>query len=107
MALTNNATKETMALSFTASWVAAMTSSSAEVTGGSYARQQTTWTGGASDGVVTGSQVTLQIPAGTTVTHIGYFAASTGGTVVEYVPITPETFAAAGELKVNPSVTVV
>jgi hypothetical protein len=48
-----------------------------EVTGGSYARQTTTW-GAASGGARVGSQVTIPIPAATNVTYWGLW--SSGGT---------------------------
>ena len=111
MALTNNAIKEAMALEGTSemgSWIAVYTSGgSTEASGGSpaYARKQTTWTAGGSDGVVTGSQVEIDLPAGT-YTHVGVFAASSGGTVTEKVAITSTTLGAQGKLLVSPVLTV-
>lgn len=49
-----------------------------EISGGSYARQPTTW-GTISAGAVTGSQVTINVPAGTTVVYWGIWDAATGG----------------------------
>lgn len=59
------------------------TTGASEATGGSpaYARKQTTWSGGASDGTVAGSQVTFDVPAGT-YTHFGVWTAATGGTYI-------------------------
>lgn len=54
------------------------TSGASEVTGGSYARQQTTW-GAAGNGIRIGTQVTIPIPAGTVVTHVGVWSAASGG----------------------------
>lgn len=46
-----------------------------EVTGGSYARGTTTW-GGISGGSVTGSQVTINVPASTTISYWGLWDGS-------------------------------
>lgn len=50
-----------------------------EVTGGTYARVATTW-GTVGGSAVTGSAVTLNIPAGVTITHWGLWTAGTAGT---------------------------
>ena len=61
---------------------------STEATGGGYARKQTTWSAGTGgDGIYTGSQVEIDVPAGT-YTHIGIYAASTGGSAIEVIDIT-------------------
>lgn len=74
-----------------------------EVTGGSYARQQTTW-GSASDGDRTGSQVTVPIPAGTTVTHWGIWSAVSGGSFIGgFALSSPEAFGSAGNLLHTPT----
>lgn len=74
-----------------------------EVTGGSYARQTTTW-GSASAGSRVGSQVAIPIPAGTTVTHWGLW--SSGGTFHGgYALGASETFGAAGTLSHTPTLT--
>jgi hypothetical protein len=52
-----------------------------EVVGGSYARIQTTF-GASANGQKTGSQVTLSIPTGTTITHWGMWTASGGGSFI-------------------------
>lgn len=74
-----------------------------EATGGSpaYARQQTTWTAGASDGEVQGSQVTIDVPAGT-YTHVGFWSAELGGTFVGGTSITSTTLPSQGQIKVTP-----
>lgn len=78
-------------------------SGGSEVAGGSYARQQTTW-GTASDGDRIGSQVAIPIPAGTTVTHWGIYAAASGGTpLAAFALAAPETFGAAGVLNHTPT----
>jgi len=75
-----------------------------EVSGGSpaYARKAITFNAAATgekedDGTI----LTFDVPAGTTVTHIGYYDALTVGTLKGYDAITSEVFASQGELKVN------
>jgi len=116
MAFTN-ATKETGALSVTGSgsWISLhtgdpSTTGANEATGGSpaYARKQTTWTGGTSDGVVAGSAVSFDVPAGT-YTHIGVWSASTAGTFVGGFALSTSTGALPGQatVAVTPSISVV
>lgn len=66
-----------------------------------YARQPTTWTGGASDGIVNGSQVSIDVPPGT-YTHFGVWSAASGGTFIGYAPITTTTVTVQSLLKVTP-----
>src|SRR6478735_6212615 len=68
-----------------------------EQSGGAAARKQTTWAGGADDGVVPGSEVTIDVPAGA-YTHFGVWSA--GGTFRHgnALPGTV-TLAAAGPIK--------
>lgn len=113
MAFTN-ATKEAAALAVTAlgSYISLHTADpgttgTSEATGGSpaYARKQTTWTGGASDGSVPGSQVTFDAPAGT-YTYIGIWTAATGGTFVAGFALSSSvTLAGQGQVLVTPTVT--
>ena len=108
MALSVGATKESAAgyLAGLGAWVAAMTNASTEATGGGYARKQTTWSAGTGgDGIYTGSQVEIDVPAGT-YTHIGIYAASTGGSAIEVIDIVDQVFASAGKLLVTPSISV-
>ncbi len=114
MAIATNAMKEILSMAYgsTASWVSAHTADPGttganEATGGSpaYARKQTTWTPGASDGVNSGSQVTIDVPAGT-YTHLGISSASTAGTFYDsYALPTAQTFATQGQLLVTPTFT--
>lgn len=70
-----------------------------EVSGGTYARATGLTFGAASAGRRTCStQPTLNVPAGTTVTHIGFWG---GGVFRGYYDATDETFAAAGTYKVT------
>lgn len=77
-----------------------------EVSGGSYARKQTTWTGGAVDGSIAGSAVTIPVPAGT-FTYAGIWSAATGGRFVDKIAISSTQLGAPGEIVVTPAVTVV
>lgn len=89
------------------------TTGASEASGGSpaYARKQTTWTDGADDGVINGSEVTFDAPAGT-YTHYGVRSASTAGTFIGGGALqsggvdTPVVLGAQGSIKVTPTVTV-
>ena len=81
------------------------TTGASEVTGGTYARVATTW-GTASNGVRTGSQVTVNVPAGAAVTHWGVWSAATAGTFLFGGALgSTETFGAAGTLAHTPTLT--
>lgn len=114
MAIQIQATREALCTAYAArgSWISVHTSAGVpgtngqyEATGGSpaYARKQTTW-GSPSNSTVVGSQVTIDVPAGT-YTHVGIWTASTGGTFVDYVPITSTTLGAQGQILVTPTFT--
>lgn len=115
MAFTN-ATKEASALAVTGlgAYVSLHTADpgttgASEASGGSpaYARKQTTWTGGASDGSVTGSAVVFDVPAGT-YTHVGVWTAATSGTFVGGFALSSSTGALPGQatVTVTPTITV-
>lgn len=115
MAFTN-ATKESAATSVTSTgnWISLHTgdpgtTGANEATGGSpaYARKQTTWTPGSSDGVVNGSAVSIDVPAGT-YTHVGVWSAATAGTFVGGFAMSASTGALPGQasVSVTPSITV-
>ncbi|MCP2291726.1 phage tail fiber protein [Nocardia amikacinitolerans] len=76
-----------------------------EATGGSpaYARKLTTWTAPA-NGQISGSQVTIDLPAGT-YTHAGLWSAANGGTFIDKVVISPTTLGAQGTLLITPTFT--
>ena len=89
-------------------WVSLHTSDpgstgTAEASGGSpaYARKQSTWTSG-TGGVLTATQVTIDVAAGT-YTHAGFWTAVTGGTFVDKVAITSTTLGSQGQILVTPS----
>lgn len=111
-AFTPNATKEAASVEITGlgDWISFHTASPGttganEAAGGSpaYARKQTTWTAGASDGVVAGSQVTLDLAAGT-YTHFGVWSASSGGTYTDGGALSENVvLGAQGQAKFTPT----
>ena len=107
------ATKEVAATSITAlgSWVSLHTADpgdtgASEATGGTptYARQQTTWTAGGADGVVAGSTVVFDVPAGTYI-FAGLWSAVSGGTFIGSTAITSTTLGGQGQITVTPTFT--
>lgn len=58
-----------------------------EVAGGSYARQAITWTAAASGVTDNNAQLSIPIPAGTTVPALGFFDASSAGNILGYWPV--------------------
>lgn len=113
MAIAVNATKEALATAYTGlgTWISLHTADPGttganEASGGSpaYARKQTTWTGGASDGIATGSQVTFDVPAGT-YTHVGIWSTETGGTFRDKCAISSTTLSGQGQVLVTPTYT--
>lgn len=81
------------------------TTGASEATGGSpaYARKATTWTS-STGGVLNGSQVTIDVPAGT-YTFIGLWSAATGGNYIDKAAITSTALGAQGQILVTPSFT--
>ncbi|WP_043648081.1 phage tail fiber protein [Nocardia thailandica] len=77
----------------------------AEASGGTpaYARKQSTWTSG-SGGALTGSQVVIDVPAGT-YTYAGLWDAVSGGNFIDKVAITSTTLGSQGQILVTPSYT--
>lgn len=113
MAIAVNATKESLATQYTSlgAYISLHTSDPGstganEATGGTpaYARKQTTWTAGGSDGISTGSEVTIDVPAGT-YTHAGLWSAVTAGTFIDKVAISSTTLGGQGTIKVTPTYT--
>jgi hypothetical protein len=60
---------------------------SSEVTGGSYARVPVTWAAPSGGTRGNSGTLTIEIPAATTVTHLGYWSALTGGTHYGHSPV--------------------
>lgn len=73
------------------------TNGGSEVTGGSYSRESSSW-GSPSNGTVTNSgAIVFDVPAGATITHLGYWSASTSGTFYGSRALdTSQTYATAG-----------
>lgn len=82
------------------------TTGTSEVSGGSYARVQTTWAA-ASGGSRAGSQAVINVPASTTITHWGIWSASTAGNF-HFGGTLPasETYGSAGTYGLTPTITV-
>jgi hypothetical protein len=74
------------------------TGSPNEVTGGSpaYARKANAWNAAAAGAMDNSSTPVFDVPAGTTVTHVGFWSASSGGTLYAYADVTDEAFGAQG-----------
>ena len=114
MPIAVNATKEALADAYIAlgAYVSLhtgdpSTTGANEATGGSpaYARKQTTWSADAvDDGVRAGTEVTIDVPAGT-YTHAGLWTAVSGGTFIDKVDITDTVMSAQGQIKVTPTYT--
>ena len=92
-------------------WVSAHTANpgetgTSEVTGGSpaYARKAISH-GASASGAATMDSASpeLDIPASTTVTHLGLFSASTAGTFYGYHDVTDEVFSSQGVYRVTDS----
>lgn len=71
-----------------------------EVAGGSYARQEITFSAPSGGAIDSSTQPVIPIPASTTVTHLGFFSASTSGTCLAWANVDDETFTNAGEFRV-------
>lgn len=77
-------------------------SGSSEVTGGSYTRESISW-GAASGGTaVSSANIVFDVPTGTTITHLGYWSASTSGTFYGSRALdTSQTFSTAGTYTIS------
>lgn len=73
------------------------TDGSNEVSGGSYTRESAPWATAASGSVTTNANIVFDVPGSTTITHLGYWSASTAGTFYgSRVLDTSQTYATAG-----------
>lgn len=114
MAIQATATKNNLAERYGSlgTWIAVHTANpggsgtTGEASGGSpaYARKQTTWSA-AANGVITGSAVEVDVPAGT-YTHISVWSASTSGTFVDSAAISSTTLSAQGKIVIAPTFTI-
>src|ERR1035438_7599162 len=81
------------------------TTGTSEVSTGTYARVQTTW-GTAAASSMTGSQVTINVPASTTITYWGVWTAVSGGNYYEGGALpASETYTSAGTYLCTPTLT--
>jgi hypothetical protein len=79
------------------------TTGAAEIAGGSYARVATTW-GAAAASSMTGSQVTINVPASTTVAFWGVWTLASGGVFYEGGALpASETYGGAGTYLLTPT----
>lgn len=68
-----------------------------EVSGGSYAREIVPWDTAAAGNVTTDGSIVFDVPAGTTISYVGYWSAVTSGTFYGARALnTAQTFATAG-----------
>lgn len=74
-----------------------------EVSGGTpaYARQALTWNSSSAGSKTLSDTPLFDVPAATTITHVGIWSASTAGTFYGYVDVTDETFAAQGTYQIT------
>lgn len=81
------------------------TSGAAEITGGSYARVNTAWSPPASS-AMSGSQVTLNVPAGATISYFGVWTSTSSGSYLGggILPAT-ESYGEAGTYLLTPTIT--
>lgn len=74
-----------------------------EVSGGSpaYARKSVTWSAASGGSKALSNAPLFDVPASTTITHVGVWSAVSGGTFLGYIDTTDETFAAQGTYQVT------
>jgi hypothetical protein len=80
------------------------TSGSAEVVGGSpaYSRESISWAAAASGSVSSNANIVFDVPGATTITHLGYWSASTSGTFYGSRALdTSQTYATQGTYTIN------
>lgn len=74
-----------------------------EIAGGSYGRVATTWSA-PSGSAQAGSQVSLNVPASTTIAYFGVWTAASGGTYIGGGPLpNSETYTGAGVYLLTPT----
>lgn len=100
------AAKNAMLGTYTTFYAAAFTADpgqtgASEVTGGTYARVQGTFTAAANGTRNLDADVEINIPAGVTVTHAGWFTAATGGQLISSHDIADESYNSAGTLRLT------
>lgn len=98
----NNAAKHVMLNAFAAvaTYVAAMDGSTSGDESGS-ARKSITWNSAADGNLDSSNTPVIDMPPGSSVTHIGLFSAETSGTFYGAIPVDTETFTNAGTYTVS------
>lgn len=72
-------------------------SGSNEVTGGTYSREAITWAAASGGTAVSDAEIVFDVPSGATITHLGYWSASTAGTFYGSRALdTSQTYATVG-----------
>jgi hypothetical protein len=72
-------------------------SGSNEVTGGTYSREAITWAAASGGTALSSAEIVFDVPSSTTITHLGYWSASTSGTFYGSRQLdTSQTFSSAG-----------
>lgn len=73
------------------------TGGTSEVSGGAYTREAISWAAAASASVSTSASIVFDVPGSTTISHLGYWSASTAGTFYGSRALdTSQTFSTAG-----------
>lgn len=68
-----------------------------EVSGGAYERESVTWAAASGADMANSAEIVFDVPGSTTITHLGYWSASTAGTFYGSRALdTNQTFATAG-----------
>jgi hypothetical protein len=74
-----------------------------EISGGVYARQSISYSAAAAGSKDSSNLPEIPVPAGNTVTVIGYWSALTGGSFLAHSVITSESFGSDGTLQITDS----
>lgn len=67
-----------------------------EVSGGSYARKSVSWGTPSGGSMSATNQPVFDVPGSTTVSYVGFWSASSGGTFYGYADVTDESFTNPG-----------
>lgn len=100
-------TNPTLAIAFASLHVASPgDSGSDEVSGGTpaYARKAITMAAAAAGAIAASTQPVFDVPPNTTVTHVGFWSAVSGGTFLGSADVTDETFASQGTYTLTSSI---
>jgi len=77
-------------------------SGSNEVSGGSYTRESISWNAASSGTATSSANIVFDVPTSTTITHLGYWSASSGGTFYGSRALdVSQTFSSAGTYTIS------